>query len=616
MYPTDVEVRAQLSRILASTNFEAGKRSRKFLSYVVEETLAGRSARIKALSIAVEVLGRGDDFDAQNDPIVRMEARRLRLTLERYYLLSGQTEPVLIEIPKGAYVPVFQYRSGPSGDVVSEELASSPSEASVAQPESPVFGFYRGAKVWLLSQLQVGTTSRLVAPFLAVGLVLLPSVFVWRVLNPEWVAAETNLDKAKELSEVPTVMVIPLSDMGVEQSKLLAWGLTEAVITRLSRFKELAVMGRETSWRTATQDGVEAAVPKFNPDYIIDGSVLAYGPRTRITVRLLKARTGSVLWSEFYDVDLQHSDPLSIQENVADAVSATIAQPYGIVYRFERRRAVSSRPGASAGYKCLLEFYAYRSVLSQRLHQESRRCLEELTRVSTEHATAWAMLAYLYLDEYRFRYNPTEGGTAALERATSSARRAVQLEPDNARAQQVLMTALFFRHETEAALAIGERAVQHNPNDTELLAEYGTRLAAGRDWKEGEKFIKKALALNPGHSGYYYAMLALTAAMQEDYERAYRQISQADLNAFPLFHAIAAGIYGRLGKKEQAKEALANLLRLRPDFDKNVVKEMSMRGIRKIDQAEMASNLRKAGMTLPPEAAALADLWDGGVLRK
>ena len=111
MRPLPRTCRAQLSRILNSEDFDATSREHRFLSHVVEETLAGRGDRIKAYSIAVEVFGRDVSFDPQTDPIVRIEAGHLRRALERYYLTAGQADPILITIPKGGYVPTFSLRS-------------------------------------------------------------------------------------------------------------------------------------------------------------------------------------------------------------------------------------------------------------------------------------------------------------------------------------------------------------------------------------------------------------------------------------------------------------------------------------------------------------------------
>jgi adenylate cyclase len=100
-------VREELARIIASRDFDASDRNRRFLSYVVEETLAGRANRIKAYSIATSVFGRDESLDPQLDSIVRIEAGRLRRSLERYYLTSGGHSALRIVIPRGSYVPHF-----------------------------------------------------------------------------------------------------------------------------------------------------------------------------------------------------------------------------------------------------------------------------------------------------------------------------------------------------------------------------------------------------------------------------------------------------------------------------------------------------------------------------
>jgi TolB-like protein len=105
---SDVQaVRTHLERVLRSPHFDGSTRSREFLRYVVEEVLAGRSAYLKQAAIAVEVFGRKADFDAVIDPIVRVQAGRLRRSLERYYLLSGDLDSMRIELPKGSYAPMF-----------------------------------------------------------------------------------------------------------------------------------------------------------------------------------------------------------------------------------------------------------------------------------------------------------------------------------------------------------------------------------------------------------------------------------------------------------------------------------------------------------------------------
>ncbi len=110
---SDEAIREQLDRILEHVEFQATDKMREFLCYVVEETLAGRSERIKGFSIAVEIFGRDSDFDAAHDPVVRIQAGRLRRAIERYYLVGGRQDPIRIDIPKGRYIPVFARGAGP-----------------------------------------------------------------------------------------------------------------------------------------------------------------------------------------------------------------------------------------------------------------------------------------------------------------------------------------------------------------------------------------------------------------------------------------------------------------------------------------------------------------------
>jgi Tol biopolymer transport system component len=107
----DFAVRAQLDSILASAIFSRSPQLRRFLSFIVEQTLAGHGSRLKEAVLAHELYGKGTDFDAGNDPVVRVDARRLRDKLREFY--EGRSEPIVISLPKGSYVPVFEARSTP-----------------------------------------------------------------------------------------------------------------------------------------------------------------------------------------------------------------------------------------------------------------------------------------------------------------------------------------------------------------------------------------------------------------------------------------------------------------------------------------------------------------------
>jgi hypothetical protein len=108
--PKADDVRRELRRLLESLAFRDSLRLTCFLKFVVEAVLEGKGDRIKSYTIAVEALGRGSAFDPQTDPIVRVEAGRLRRALARYYATTGCNDSLVIEIPRGAYVPTFRWR--------------------------------------------------------------------------------------------------------------------------------------------------------------------------------------------------------------------------------------------------------------------------------------------------------------------------------------------------------------------------------------------------------------------------------------------------------------------------------------------------------------------------
>lgn len=110
-HPTDI--REALQRVVASEHLSKSPQLANFLRFVVEESLAGKADRIKAYTIAADALGRGADFDPQIDPIVRVEAGRLRRALNHYYANGGSKDPIVIEMPRGRYAPVFRANSMP-----------------------------------------------------------------------------------------------------------------------------------------------------------------------------------------------------------------------------------------------------------------------------------------------------------------------------------------------------------------------------------------------------------------------------------------------------------------------------------------------------------------------
>ncbi|MDC7741221.1 adenylate cyclase [Rhizobium binxianense] len=567
------DIRAQLERLALSSEFPNTGRTEAFLSYIVEEVLAGRGNRIKGYAIALEVFKRRDDF-TQDDPVVRIEAGRLRRALERYYLVAGQNDPVRIDVPKGGYVPVFHWNAAApaEGDsAVGDDDVTAPSAHERRLPRLPRLGF-------------IGTT---------VALAIALAASCWTV--GRYVSVSPGRLSSKP--DGPTLVIAPLANLGSgPNSELYTKGLTEELLTALPRFKEIKVFGRETS--TALPADVAAAQVRdeLGAHYLLAGGVRVSDTRIRVTARLVDTSDGAILWSQDYDNDLRSRDLFAIQSDVANKVATAIAQPYGVIAHVD---LVNPPPDDFGAYECTLGFYAYRAELTVERHAKVRECLERAVARYPGYVTAWGMLSIIYLDEGRFQFNPKPGSPAPLQRSLQAARRATQLDPDNSRALQALMTALFFNQQPDEALRVGEQALAANPNDTELKGEIGTRLAMGGQWERGAALLDEALALNPGGGGYFHGTRALAAYMLRDNQTAVAEIRQADLQKFSLFHVVAAVIFAEADMLEDARLEGETFMRMRPDFIPNIEEELRARNFRLDDQLRLVASLRKAGLPVP-----------------
>lgn len=582
--PPEQEIRAQLDRILASTEFNVPARVRQFLIYVVNETLAGRADRIKAYTVAVEVFGRDANFDIQNDPVVRIEAGRLRRALERYYLLAGSSAPVLIEIPKGAYVPRFHWQpehedDGPPGS----QPAFLSRHGSAAAPA------WRGRYRLAGSLLALGTLA-------AVAL-------VWAVDWPQSAGTAAALPTPPG----PSLTLKPFANLsGQPEVNYYAAGLTDELLAQLVRFKELTVLVREASGDASPGDMAGKAPRLTGSRYLLEGGIRLSDGKLRVSARVRDGESAAILWAGIYDADPREKTIVDIETTIAATVATTIAQPYGVIFANPPRPRPDKRSPDLLPQECSYRFYHYRTVLAPIEHAQARECLEQVTARYPEHATSWAMLAYLYLDEERYKLNRSPGSPPPMARARASAERAVRLAPENVRALQALMTVLFFSGEPNEALRIGLQARALNPNDTELLGEFGAWVAQSGNWARGAGMIEEAMAKNPGQPNYYTGHLALAAYMQGENARAVGLIKRANLQQFPIYHFVAALIFARHGMSLEASQARAEFLKQRPGFFADFDSELDRRNFNARDRSILIRGAIQAGFPVRTQLSA----WD------
>ncbi len=297
--PGAAEVRRQLERLLESADLNISDRNRRFLAYVVEETLAGRGERIKAYNIALTAFARGEDFDPQTDPIVRIEASRLRRALEHYYLTVGHSDPLRIEIPKGSYIASFRY---------ADPLGATP-VAALETPKPP-----RRLPVSALRRPRLQWALAAVAGLLvAVGVTLT----TWQA-NP---SAETRMPSTGNIA----ISIQPFSDAESSSNRsLAARSFTFALIDALTKTDGIAAYASdeavETGVRTASTDG---------RGYIVSGSAHATADRLYVSVAMIDPGTSQYLQAWNFDHDLTGSDLLAAEAAIAHQVARAIVQANG-----------------------------------------------------------------------------------------------------------------------------------------------------------------------------------------------------------------------------------------------------------------------------------------------
>jgi adenylate cyclase len=316
-------------------------------------------------------------------------------------------------------------------------------------------------------------------------------------------------ESAAEESTVPgpTVFVLPfqaVSDAVDEVS--VGKGISIDIANMLSQFPELRVY---PVGPTFPSSGLENYGKRHNGSelhFILSGNVQIIDDDLRITARLQKAFNRLQVWSERYDSAFLPEQIFLVQESIASNVTRKLAEPFGLLRKFSRNEIKELYNPSLEAYRCVLVGYEYRQKFSAELHSAARACLENATKAEPDYARAWALLAYIYVDEYRFFYNSRP---SAHTRAVEAAQRAVLLNPEDVLSYQALSVALFGNGDIERALDAGRKAVALNPHNNEALIQLGYRTGAAGNWQEGIMLAEKAISESPAPPAWYHWVPAL-----------------------------------------------------------------------------------------------------------
>ena len=361
------------------------------------------------------------------------------------------------------------------------------------------------------------------------------------------------------------VAVLPFKYAGSNADlTALADGLTEDIVTGLSRFSYLRVISHSSALRYARGAvDVRSAGKELGARYVMEGSLRQAGSRLRIAVQLVDAVSGAHLWAETYDRAFQSEGVFDLQDAVVPRIVSTVADTQGVLPHSMGESLRTKDPSQLSPYEAVLRSFSYLQRVSAEDHATARDGLERAVQQAPGYAPAWAMLAILFREEYNHGFNVRPD---SLERALAAARRATEAAPSNHLAHHALASVLFFMRELQGFHNAAQRAITLNPMDGFTFAYLGMLTAYAGDWERGCALSEQARNLNPHHPGWYWFAPLFDAYRKGDYCGALEFSQKVNMPAFWRTNLALAATNGQLGELEAARKAERALLAVRPDF--------------------------------------------------
>jgi adenylate cyclase len=489
-------IREQLVRILNSGPLHQSQRRQRFLEYLVNETLAGRGERLKAYNVALEVFDRPETFDPAIDPLVRIEAARLRDKLREYYGTDGQGDPIHIDLPKGTYTPQIEFR---------HEAAP-----RIARREAP--------------PTQEGS------------------------------------------STVPAVAVLSFDDLSADQKLgYLGDGVAEDIITALSRFPDLVVVARCSSFAykgkavDMRQVGKELGV-----DYVVEGSVRKDGDKLRIVSQLIDTKNGEHVWAERFD--RSGIDPWALQDEVTGMIVSALTGEKGALKQAQYRQAWGKDATTLEEYDYYLrgheEYMKYAQGDKKGIERSGEIWREGLAKFPSS-SLLKVKLGWHHMR--RVMIFVSDDPPADVQKAGGLARHVIaseHLSPQVARLANWLMTFVLVQEKDfDGALSAADKTVALAPYDTFMLSSLVIALVQIGRPDQALQWADQVAARDPALGWSYNYDRGWAYLVLGRFGEAVDALTQTDYSDAHLLLAIA---YVRLGRLADARAEVGKMTKINP----------------------------------------------------
>jgi TolB-like protein/Tfp pilus assembly protein PilF len=509
--PPAESVRAELERVLGSKTFSASPRLSRFLKFTVEQTIQGNRHNIKEYLLGVDVFDRGESYDPRTDPIVRVEAGRLRAKLQQYYESEGVGDQLVFELPKGTYVPSFRQRASVAAPLQNQATPSRQRPRLVNILLALLLGTVAGASFWVYQS----RSGRSIVRDRTAGSALAPA---GPSQTSSWGAASS-------------IAVLPFEDLSPQHDqRYFCDGITEALINALTKVEGLRVAARTSAFSFRDkQFDMKNIGDKLHVGAVLEGSIRRDGKRLRVSAELVNIADGLNIWSETYDRNLE--DLFSIQDEISWAIVNALESKFA--------SAVVTRKVLAKAYTRNPEAYS--------LYLRGRYHLDDTNRAGIEKSMSYFGKAIALDPNYALAY----AGMAEAYNALGNSNLAPPHEVmPKARAAAIKALALDDSlAEAHAALGLIESTYDWN-------------------WQGSEREFRQAIALNSGYVSafqwYGLTCLASTGRMVEALA-AIKHAQELD----PLSLATStnlASVLLRLGRYDLAIQIYKETVELEPKY--------------------------------------------------
>jgi adenylate cyclase len=388
--------------------------------------------------------------------------------------------------------------------------------------------------------------------------------------------------------KLPSVAILPFANMSDDpEQRYFSDGITEDIITELSRFRQLRVVARNSSFRYRDLDvDIRRVGRELGVNYVVEGSIRRLGKRIRITAQLIDAASGNHLWAERFDRD--ESEIFAVQDQLVRTVVATL------VGRLQAAGAEGARrkpPASLAAYECVLRADAL-PLGDAAAEAEAIALYEQAIKLDPTYARAYALLANLL--RLKWDYGAA-GDPSLLARAFDLARKAVALDDNDGLCHGILGLVHLTRFEHDLAEHHYQKALSLNRNSATLFASMGSLYTYLGRPEEALEFLGEARMIDPFFNpSWYWYEVGAAHFMARQYEDAISALNRSTMMPY-WAHVYLAAACAFAGRPEEAKRHADEVLRLFPTY--SVSRDAAREPYKRPSDLEhLIEGLRKAGL--------------------